>query len=177
MAEHMARSMNRSIVVNNRPGGGTNIAADYVARSKAYGNIVFTGDFATLAANPYLYSKLDASTIVPQIKTGKLKVLGVATSQRLKNLPDVPTLSEQGLTGFEAFAWQGLLVPTGTPKDVIDTLAKALSSAIKSPEVIQSLEGISVEPWFSTPTQMGDFVAKENERWGKLIRDMKLTLE
>lgn len=274
LAETLGKQLNRGVVVNNKPGGATNIAASYVATSKAYGNIVFTGDFATLAANPHLFNNLsynsardfvavglyarypillvvsnnvpannldeflkwakdqsggvnfassgvgspqhlaaelfrdrtglkmthvayrggapavmdlmagtvpfalmDASTVVPQMKSGKLKVLGVASQQRLKTLPDVPTLNEQGLKGFEAFAWQGLLVPAGTPKEVVETLNKALSDALKTAAVNEFYAEIAVEPWFSSAADMASFVAKENAQWGQIIRSQGITLQ
>ena len=274
LAEQMGLILKRTIFVTNKPGGATNIAAAYVAHAKANGRVVFTGDFATLAANPHLFPSLpydsardfaaaglyarypillvvashvpagnlgeflqwaaahpdqanfassgvgspqhlaaellrertglkmmhvayrggapaiadlmagtvsfalmDASTVVPQMKNGRLKVLGVASLRRLANFPDIPTLHEQGLTDFEAYAWQGLLVPSGTPAEAVQALNLALASALRSPQVISFFADIAVEPWFSSPQEMARFVKQENARWGKIIRDQDITLK
>ena len=231
-AETMSRNLERPIVITNKPGAATNIAADYVARSKDYGSVVLTADFATLAVNPFLFSKLSYSAekdlasvgmlarfplvlvVGPQVpaknlkefmawakaqpggvnyasagagsphhlagellreKTGipmthvayrgaapamqdilggsvpfmlvdtasgnqfvlagKVRAIGVASAQRVASLPDVPTLAEQGLADFEAYAWQGLSVPRGTPPETVTRLNKALVDALNSTAV------------------------------------------
>ena len=241
-AETMARNLGRPIVINNKPGAATNIAADYVARSRDYGNVVLTADFATLAANPFLFSKLSYNAekdlapvgmlarfplvlvVGPQVPAtnlkeflawakaqpggvnyasagvgsphhlagellreraglpmahvayrgaapamqdilggsvpfmlvdtasgnqfvlaGKVKAIGVASAKRIATLPDVPTLAEQGLTGYEAYAWQGLSVPTGTPPETVTRLNKALVDALESTPVKARFLALGVE--------------------------------
>jgi len=274
IAESMGTSLGRTIIINNKPGAGTNIAAEYAARSKDYGNLVFSADFATLAANPFLFSKLsynaekdfqpvgllvrfpmflvvsnqvpvsnykefvawakaqtdgvnwasagpgsphhlvgelfreqsglklthvpyrgaapaiadvvggqvpamwvDSATAYPFLNGGKLKAIGVASPQRVSTMPDVPTLNEQGLKGFEGYAWQGLVVPTGTPPEVVSSLSKALQTALNSTTVKARLQALGVEPLPGTPAQMGSYAKTEREKWGRVIKQVGVKLD
>ena len=274
LAEAMGKTLNQVVIINNKPGAGTNIAADYAAKSKDYGHVMFTADFATLAANPWLYTKLsynaekdftpvglmvrfplilvvapnvpaknfkefqawakaneggtnyaspgsgsphhlasellrekagmklvhvpyrgaapavqdliggqvpfmfiDTASGYQHIASGKLKAIGVASAQRLPTLPHVPTLIEQGLTGFEAYAWQGLVVPAGTPPEVVGTLSKALQSALDSTPVKARLQVLGVEPTPGTPAQMASYARAERDRWGQVIRNTGIKLD
>ncbi|SDJ52389.1 tripartite tricarboxylate transporter substrate binding protein [Variovorax sp. OV700] len=266
-AETMSKSLARPVVINNKPGAATNIAADYVARSKDYGSVMLTADFATLAANPFLFSKLSYNAekdlapvgmlarfplvlvVGPQVpaknfkefiawakaqpggvnyasagagsphhlatellreKTGitmthvayrgaapamqdilggqvpfmmvdtasgnqfvlagKVKAIGVASAKRIATLPDVPTLAEQGLSDFEAYAWQGLAVPSGAPADTVAKLNKALVDALNSTAVQARFQALGVEGLPGTPNDMAKYVKDERERWGRLIK-------
>lgn len=274
VAEQMARTLARPIVVNNKPGAATNIAADYVAKSRELGNIVFTADFATLAANPGLFAKLpydpqndftpvgllarfplilvvaektpvknwkefvawaksspdglsyasagagsphhlatemlreraglklqhvpyrgaapavqdliggqvpfglmDSASVQQHITSGKLRAIGVASAKRLPTFPDIPTLAEQGLTGFEAYAWQGLVVPSGTPAAQVAEFAKALQAALNSTPVKARFQTLSLEALPGTPEQMSAYVKSERERWGQLIKANNIRLD
>lgn len=274
IAESMGTSLGRAIIINNKPGAGTNIAAEYVARSKDYGNLVFSADFATLAANPFLFSKLsynaekdfqpvgllvrfpmflvvsnqvpvsnykefvawakaqtegvnwasagpgsphhlvgelfreqsglklthvpyrgaapaiadvvggqvpamwvDSATAYPFLNGGKLKAIGVASPQRVATMPEVPTLNEQGLKGFEGYAWQGLVVPTGTPPEVVNSLSKALQTALGSTTVKARLQALGVEPLPGTPAQMASYAKTEREKWGRVIKQVGVKLD
>ncbi|BEP63406.1 tripartite tricarboxylate transporter substrate binding protein [Variovorax sp. V213] len=273
-AEAMSKSLARPVVINNKPGAATNIAADYVARSKDYGNVMLTADFATLAANPFLFSKLSYSAekdlapvgmlarfplvlvVGPQVpaknfkefiawakaqpggvnyasagagsphhlatellreKTGvamthvayrgaapamqdilggqvpfmmvdtasgnqfvlagKVKAIGVASAKRIATLPDVPTLAEQGLGDFEAYAWQGLAVPSATPADTVAKLNKALADALNSSAVQARFLALGVEGLPGTPNDMARYVKDERERWGRLIKANNIKID
>ena len=274
IAESMGTSLGRAIIINNKPGAGTNIAAEYAARSKDYGSLVFSADFATLAANPFLFSKLsynaekdfqpvgllvrfpmflvvsnqvpvsnykefvawakaqtdgvnwasagpgsphhlvgelfreqsglklthvpyrgaapaiadvvggqvpamwvDSATAYPFLNGGKLKAIGVASPQRVATMPEVPTLNEQGLKGFEGYAWQGLVVPTGTPPEVVNSLSKALQTALNSTTVKARLQALGVEPLPGTPAQMASYAKTEREKWGRVIKQVGVKLD
>jgi tripartite-type tricarboxylate transporter receptor subunit TctC len=274
VAEQMGKTLGRTIVVNNKPGAATNIAADYAAKSKDYGNILFTADFATLAANPALFSKLpydaekdfkpvgmlarfpllvvvapnvpvknwkefvawakaqpqgvnyasagagsphhlagellreqsglnlthvpyrgaapavqdlmggqipmgmiDTAAAQQYVTSGKLRAIGVASPARIKSLPDVPTLAEQGLKDFEAYAWQGVVVPSGTSADATAKLGQALQAALASGPVKARFETLGLEAMPGTAEQMAGFVRSERERWGKLIRANNIRLD
>ena len=274
VAAEMTKSLGRTIIVSNKPGAATNISADYVAKSKDVGNIMLTGDFATLAANPWLFSKLpfdpvkdftpvgmlarfpmilvvapnvpaknfaefqvwaksqpdgvsyasagagtphhlsvellrertglnlqhvpyrgaapaiqdlmggqipvglmDSAAVTPAITAGKLRAIGVATPARLDTMPEVPTLAEQGLAGFEAYAWQGLVVPAGTSPEVTAKLAKSLQEALESTPVKARFQALALESMPGTPQQMATYVAAERERWGKLIKANNIRLD
>ena len=273
-AETMSKNLARPIVINNKPGAATNIAADYAARSKDYGNIMLTADFATLAANPFLFSKLSYNAekdlapvgmlarfplvlvVGPQVpaknfkefiawakaqpggvnyasagagsphhlatellreKTGvamthvayrgaapamqdilggqvpfmmvdtasgnqfvlagKVKAIGVASAKRIATLPDVPTLAEQGLSDFEAYAWQGLSVPSATPPETVEKLNKALVEALNSTAVKARFLALGVEGLPGTPSDMAKYVKDERDRWGRLIRANNIKID
>ena len=274
VGEQMGRTLGRPVIVNNKPGAATNIAAEYVARSKDFGNVMLTADFATLAANPFLFKKLsynaetafapvgmlarfpmllvvgpnvpaknfpeflawaqkqnggvtyasagagsphhlaaellrertglqlthvpyrgaapavqdllggqvpfammDTASVQQHISGGKLKVVGVASPQRLKAFPEIPTLAEQGLKGYEAYAWQGLSVPAGTSPEQIAKLNKALVDALNATQVKARFQALGVEPMPGSPAQMTAYVRAERERWGRVIRDNNISLD
>jgi tripartite-type tricarboxylate transporter receptor subunit TctC len=274
VAEQLRQTLHRPIIVNNKPGAATNIAADYVAKSKDFGNVMLTADFATLAANPGLFAKLpydaekdfapvgllarfplllvvannvpvknyqefvawaktqrdgvnyasagagsphhltgellreqsglklvhvpyrgaapavqdllggqvsagimDTASVQQYVQSGKLKALGVASPARLKTLPDVPTLHEQGLKNFEAYAWQGLVVPAGTSPEFTARLNSALTAALNSAAVKERFQTLGLEALPGTPAQMASYARSERERWGKLIKANGIKLD
>lgn len=274
VAEAMGKTLGQPIIVNNKPGAATNIAAAYAAASKDYGHILFTADFATLAVNPWIFSKLpynadrdfvpvgmlarfplllvvapnvparnlteflawikespnavsyasagvgsphhlagellrertglklqhvayrgaapavqdllggqipfgiiDTASVQQYITTGKLRALGVASPTRLALSPDIPTLAEQGLTGFTAYAWQGLVVPSGTSPETVERLSKALQAALDSTSVKARFQALALEAMPGTPQQMTQYVKVERERWGKVIQANGIKVE
>ena len=274
VGEAMGKSLKQTIIINNKPGAATNIAADYAAKSKDAEHTLLTADFATLAANPALFAKLpydpvkdfapigmlvrfpmllvvapnvpaknfkeflawakanaggtnyasagagsphhlaaellrertglnlihtpyrgaapavqdlmggqvpfmivDSASIVQYIAAGKVKALGVASPTRLKTMPDVPTLAEQGLAGFEAYAWQGLVAPAAASPQHIARMNKALVDALNSTEVKARMQALAVETMPGTPAQMTAYATKERERWGKVIKANNIRLD
>ena len=274
LAEPMGRSLGRNLIVNNKPGAATNIAADYVAKSKDLGNVMLTADFATLAANPALFSKLpydaerdfapigllarfpmllvvgagvpatdfktfsawaraqggqlnyasagagsphhlagellrermalpmthvayrgaapavqdliggqvpfammDTAAVLQHLASGRLKAIGVASPARLKILPDLPTLAEQGLAGFEAYAWQGLVAPAATPAPVLAQWNAALQQALDNTYVKARFQTLGLEALPGTPQQMAAYVQAERARWGRLIKANGIRLD
>ena len=111
------------------------------------------------------------------VQAGKLRALGVATPKRLAVLPSVPTVAEGGVAGFEAYAWQGMVAPAGTPKAVVARLNAELVKALKTPEVQKKLEGVGVEAVSSTPEEFASYARAEAERWGKLIKAKGITVD
>jgi tripartite-type tricarboxylate transporter receptor subunit TctC len=101
----------------------------------------------------------------------------VASPQRLASFPNVPTFAEQGIAGFEAYAWQGLVVPKGTDAAFVNQLHAALQEAFKAPAVQQRFASLALEALPGTPQQMADYARAERERWGKLIREKNIRLE
>jgi tripartite-type tricarboxylate transporter receptor subunit TctC len=109
----------------------------------------------------------------PQIRAGKVKAYGVTTAKRVPSLPDLPTLQEQGLKGFEVSVWHALYAPKGTPQPVIDTLVKALQAALKDPTLIQRFADLGTEPApaeRATPAYLEKFLAAEIAKWGPIIK-------
>ncbi|MDF3833923.1 tripartite tricarboxylate transporter substrate binding protein [Cupriavidus basilensis] len=111
------------------------------------------------------------------IKGGKVKALAVANPTRLPQLPDVPTFAEAGYKNVEAAALVGMVVPAGTPPDIIATLNRQVVAAIREPAVSKRLVDFGVEPVGNTPAQYADLLRSETTRWHKLIRDLKITLD
>lgn len=275
IAEAMGRNLERTIVINNKPGAGTNIAAEYSARSHDYGNLMFTADFATLAANPFLFRKLnynaekdfkpvgmlvrfpmllvvnndvpvsnltefvewskqqkagvswgsaglgsphhlvgelfreqvglsnmthvpyrgaapavqdvvggqipamwaDSATIVPFLNEKKLKAIGVASPSRIDVLPKVATLQEQGLKGFEGYAWQGVVVPKGSSAETVKKFSQALQFALADTRTKARLSAMGVEPMPGSSEQMAQFVTAERNKWGRVIKTNNITLD
>jgi tripartite-type tricarboxylate transporter receptor subunit TctC len=108
--------------------------------------------------------------VLPHVKAGKLRILGVASAQRLKGFPDIPTIAESGVPGYEATQWYGLLAPAATPKDIVVKLNRDAVKALKDPAVAERLAGEGAEPVGDTPEQFGAFIRSEIELWGKVIR-------
>jgi tripartite-type tricarboxylate transporter receptor subunit TctC len=110
------------------------------------------------------------------IKEGRLRVIGVTSPQRLPFLPDAPTLSEQGLKGFDVSNWFGIYAPHGSPAEAIDKVNAAFNAALQDPEMIKRLAFLGATPTGSTPEQMSKMVADDKARWSKLIRDRQLVV-
>jgi tripartite-type tricarboxylate transporter receptor subunit TctC len=108
---------------------------------------------------------------VSLMKGGKLKVLGVTTPKRSATLPQVPTLAESGVPGYEQTVWNALFAPVGTPPAVVAKLNAAVRVAVATPELKQKFEIAGVAPAASTPEQLTAFLKVEIEKWGKVIRD------
>lgn len=274
LSEPMGAALGQPIIINNKPGAATNIGADYVAHAKSDGYTLLTGDTATLAANPALYSKLnysaekdftpigllarfpmilvvnptipvnnlkeflawaktqkagvsfatpgagsphhlatelfrnqtglslvhvpyrgaapavqdvaggqlpfmfiDTASGMAFINAGRLRAIGIASPQRVINFESIPTLNEQGLKGFEAYAWQGLVAPTGTPPDVLNKLNKTLVNALNSTAVKARFQVLGLEPTPSTPEQMATYARNERQKWAQVIRTSGIKLD
>ena len=113
----------------------------------------------------------DVLTALPHIKSGKLRALGVTTKERSQALPEVPTIAEQGTAGFDVSVFFGLVVPAGTPKDVIDRLNQGFAEALKQPEVRKTLlaQGLEFAP-STSPEQLGSFIQAEVVKWRGVVK-------
>jgi tripartite-type tricarboxylate transporter receptor subunit TctC len=108
---------------------------------------------------------------VPQIKAGRIRGLAVTTTKRSAALPDIPTIAESGLPGFEAPAWNGVLVPAGTPAPIIAQLHGEIVNALKLPEVLERIRSLGFEPVGSSPQEFGNFIKSELAKWSKVARE------
>lgn len=111
------------------------------------------------------------------IKGGKVRALAVANPTRLPQLPDVPTFAELGYKNVEAAALVGVVVPSATPTEVVNTLNRQIVAAINEPSVRTRMVDFGVEPVGNTPAQYAELLKSETTRWHKLIRDLKITLD
>jgi tripartite-type tricarboxylate transporter receptor subunit TctC len=110
-------------------------------------------------------------SILPQIKSGKVRALAVAGPQRSAALPDVPTMEEVGYKGFIVEPWFGFMAPKGTPKAVIERLNAAFNRAIQNPRIRKKLEDVGLRPVGGPPERLAEQIRLETERWAKVIRD------
>lgn len=117
------------------------------------------------------------NSVMPFVRDNRMKILAVTTKKRVSVFPDVPTLSESGMPGFEVGAWQGVMVPAGTPKAVIDRLNAEIMKALNSPVVKQKLALQGAEPLGSTPEEYGAYIKSEIVRWTKVARDTGIKLD
>ena len=112
---------------------------------------------------------MPASTALPQVRAGTLIALASTHAKRMAMLPELPTMSESGLTGYETGVWNGLLAPAGTPRPIIDRLAQAAAEALRSEDFIKALDANGILPFSGTPEELGEFIRNEIEKWGKVV--------
>ena len=110
-------------------------------------------------------------------KAGKVRLIGVASEKRLAALPEVPTFIEQGIKGFTGSTWAGILAPAGTPPAVIKRVADEVTAIVALPDVKQRFDEMGTIPVGSTPAEFETFITTETAKWGKVIRDAKITAE
>jgi tripartite-type tricarboxylate transporter receptor subunit TctC len=274
IASEMTKTLGQTIIINNKPGAGTNIGAAYAAKAKADGQLVLTADTATLSTNQFLYTKpgynaeqdfapvgliarfpmilvvnpqvpaknlqefltwaraqsspaayaspgagsphhlatelfadgaklnllhapykgaapavqdviggqvpfmfVDTAAGGSHIRAGKLRAIGVASLKRVPGFDSIPTLNEQGMAGFEAYAWQGMVAPAKTPAAAIDTLNKALNKAIGTEAVQARFQALGLEAIPGSPAEMAAYAKTEREKWGKLIKAKAISLD
>ncbi|WP_157421792.1 tripartite tricarboxylate transporter substrate binding protein [Acidovorax sp. Root219] len=123
----------------------------------------------------YMFDSITSAR--PHIQSGKLRALGVTTAKRSATLPGVPTLAEAGLPGYEVSPWFAVFMPAGTPAPIVNKLNAALRDAMKQPDVVARFETIGAEPVGSTPTELAKHLARESERWAKLIAERGIKLD
>ena len=116
-----------------------------------------------------------ASSAMTLVKNGRIRLLAVTSNHRLAAFPDTPTMAESGFPQLTSGSWQGVFVPTGTPKEVVDKLYGAIIETMKTPEVGQRLANGGVEIVTSAPGEFAKFVQSETERWGKAVKEAGAT--
>ena len=112
-----------------------------------------------------------------QVPQGRLKALAVTTGKRIPQLPDVPTMQEAGVPGYEASVWLALLAPAGTPREIVTRLNGEIAKLMASADTRKALFDAGVEASPSSPEAMGEFMAQELARWGKVVKDTGVKLE
>lgn len=111
------------------------------------------------------------NSLLPHLRSGKLKALAVAGTKRVRALPDVPTVAEAGVPGYESDIWLGLAAPARTPGDVIERINRDVRKVMAMPDVVEKLAEQGIEPLTSSPTEMSKLVASDFARWSKVIKD------
>jgi len=121
---------------------------------------------------------VDLQPALQQIKEGKVRVLGVTTPRRVAVAPDIPTIAEAGLPGYELVAWQGIVAPAGTPRPVVDALAGQIAKLLSDPETKGKLTTLALETLpGSTPDSFADFIKTEVDRWADIVKKSGAELE
>ena len=137
-----------------------------------------SGPMATDLLGGQISMSFDTITpVLPHIKAGKLRALAVTTAKRSAALPDVPTLDEAGLKGFDLGTWFGVLAPAGTPKEVVTRLNTEMVKIIQSPDFRKKMEDIGADPIGTTPEQMARQIKEDTERFARLVKEAKVVLE
>jgi tripartite-type tricarboxylate transporter receptor subunit TctC len=117
------------------------------------------------------------STALPHVKAGRLRALGVTSRERTALLPDVPTVSESGLPGFEAVTWFGFAVPKGTPPAIIERLNKEIEKILAMPDVKQKLAVQGIDVAGGSPEQFGSYMRDEFAKWGSLVKESGMSMK
>ena len=112
-----------------------------------------------------------------QIQAGKLRAIAVTTAKRFPLLPDLPTIAEAGYAGFEALAWNGVMVPAGTPKPVIARLNAEINAVLREPDVVQKMHAAGFDLIGGTPEDFGDLIRRETDAWTPVIRKLGLKID
>ncbi|MCA3184373.1 MULTISPECIES: tripartite tricarboxylate transporter substrate binding protein [unclassified Cupriavidus] len=114
---------------------------------------------------------------MPMIQSGKFRALATTGAKRAAELPDVPTMAESGLKGYEIVSWQAIFAPAGTPKPIVDKLSTEIGKIIQQPDVRARLASMGVEPSGAGPTELGNFQKSEVAKWANLIKVANIHLE
>ena len=115
--------------------------------------------------------------VLPHIKAGKLRALAITTNKRSVALPDVPTLDESGLKGFNLGTWFGVLAPAATPQPIVDRVNKEIVRIVNLPDFKKKMEEIGAEPIGNSPEQMARQIKEDTDRFAKLVKDAKVAIE
>jgi len=118
-----------------------------------------------------------AVAMLPQVKSGRLRAIAMTGAKRSPALPDVPTVAESGVPGYETGSWYGVVVPAGTPKPIVGRLAHEIAAISKSQEVDRRLIEDAAIPVGNTPEEFGDFIRKELARWAKVVQQGHISVE
>jgi tripartite-type tricarboxylate transporter receptor subunit TctC len=116
-------------------------------------------------------------TSLPQVKAGRIRALAVTTAKRSSLLPEVPTVAEAGLPGYEAGNWFGIFAPAGTPQAVVDKLNGAINAAMTSPQMKERLQSQGADPLSGTPQQLADLVKSELAKYAKIVKAANIKVE
>jgi tripartite-type tricarboxylate transporter receptor subunit TctC len=138
--------------------GGAQAIADVVG---GQADVLFNGMLATY----------------PHVKSGKLKILAVSSAQRMPSIPDVPTVAESGVAGFETGSWQGVLAPPNTPRPIVTKINADIIKLLEDAEMKDKLLAQGALVRTQTPDQMATFIRNETQRWGKVVKESGVKIE
>lgn len=178
----LAKTKPGELTYGSAGNGSSNHLAGELFKTMSAANIVHipykgSGPAMTDLLGGHLVFMFDAiNTSLPHMKTGRIRALGIGTLKPSRVAPDLPTIASQGLPGYEANTWIGVLAPAGTPRDVINQLNSQIVKILKMPDIQERLSSQGAEPVGSSPEQFDAFLSAEVAKWGKVIRDAKVPL-
>lgn len=114
---------------------------------------------------------------MPHVRAGKLRVLGITSAQRFATMPEIPTVAEQGLPGFETVSWSGICAPGATPRPVINRVQAEVSRVLKLPEIRDRLLRDGIEPVGGSPEEFQAHIKREMQKWGRVVREAKVAAQ
>jgi tripartite-type tricarboxylate transporter receptor subunit TctC len=119
----------------------------------------------------------NAPNVMPQVKAGRLRALGMSSAKRASFAPEIPTVAESGVPGYEVAVWFGLVAPAGTPREIVQKLNAEVLKILAMPDVRERFVSQGVEPVGSTPEQFGEHIKSQMAKWGKVVRDAGVKAE
>jgi tripartite-type tricarboxylate transporter receptor subunit TctC len=122
-------------------------------------------------------SFLPIPAVMPQVRSGKLRVLAVTSTKRCAAVPDIPTIDESGVAGYEANSWNALLAPAATPRDIIAKIQSAVAESLRAPRVKEVLTNAGAEAVGSTPEAFGKFLHDEIAKWALVVKNARIKAE
>ena len=122
-----------------------------------------------------LYSSIPS--VLPHIRQGQLNAIAVGSAKRVPSLPEIPTIAESGVPGYEAYSWVGMIAPNGTPKDVIARFHREIVDILKQKDVAEKLNGQGALPVGDTPEQFAAYIKAEIDKWGAVVRSSNIKVE
>lgn len=132
---------------------------------------------ADLVAGRLSLMMANLTTAQPHIRAGRLRALGIGTAARSKLFPELPTVSESGVPGYEANNWNGVVAPAGTPKSVVDRLHREIAATLKEPAIAERMAKSALDPIGDTPAEFARYLKSEAGKWGKLVRSARIRPE
>jgi tripartite-type tricarboxylate transporter receptor subunit TctC len=120
---------------------------------------------------------VDLAVAIPAINEGKVKAYGVTSTERIKAMPQLPTIAEAGVPGYGGTPWFSVVAPAGTPRPIIDKLNRVLMTFISRPETQDKMNALAISPWTSTPDELAQFIPAEIKKWAQVVKDAGITPE
>ena len=115
-----------------------------------------------------------ASGVAPHVRSGRLRGLGVTGTMRTKAFPDLPTIAESGVPGYEVTTWGGIIMPMGTPRAIVNRLSEEVRKAGRAPTLVERYAALGADPVTSTPEEFTSFIRQEHLKWGKVVKAAKI---
>ena len=175
LAAEMVGPLGQSVVVEDRPGGALTIGIDLVAKSAPDGYTTGMGPIGAMAINDLIAGHVQVmfeslNSISTYARSGKVKALAVSGPRRSPGFPNLPTIAEAGVPGYDASTWSGVIGPAGIPRPVVDRLNGAINKAIVSPVFKARFGEIGDEPAGGTPEEFAETIRRDSAKWAEVVK-------